>query len=181
MGQRTQVYIAERLVDDLKDEECKIMIYHNQWGYGKQLVLDATGLYCLIRECRIDETLNVSGVHIGYEDIITRYLNDDKDKVKTLCRPLPESLSYWKNMINYVDNNDGICVIYREVDRYGRTKKAQIAFLCGDIYEKPNETGSIVSAEQYMTQYHDKEEIKPILDYFNAACKMFKIEQIKKN
>ena len=181
MGQRTQVYIAEHLVDDLSIDEYKVMIYHNQWGYGKQLVLDATGLYCLIRECRIDETLNVSGVHIGYEDIITRCLNDDKDKVKTLCRPLPESLSHWSNMVDYIDNNDGICVIYREVDRYGRTKKAQIAFLCGDIYEEPNEPGSIVSAEQYMTQYHDKEEIKPILDYFNAACKMFNIEQIKKN
>lgn len=181
MGQRTQVYIAERLVDDLKDEECKIMIYHNQWGYGKQLVLDATGLYCLIRDCRIDETLNVSGVHINYEDTITRCLNDDKNKVKTLCRPLSESLTHWKGMVDYVDNNDGICVIYREVDRYGRTKKAQIAFLCGDIHEKPNETGSIVSAERYMTQYHDKEEIKPISDYFNAACKMFNIEQIKKD
>lgn len=204
MGQRTQIYIAEfnpaHTFPDVPKEwgsaetvpnpnnhgdRVKLSMYHNQWGYGYRMLMDVAGLFLTARNSRITESTQVLGTHLHCEN---DYINgrgewqnnkhcEQVDAAK-LCRPFSESLNDWKNMVNFGDNNNGICVIYREVDDYGTTQKSEVLFLRGDE-DTPDggEPAKVLTATEYLEQFGEADAAAEALKIWGAICDAYEIKE----
>lgn len=204
MGQRTQIYIAEfnpaHTFPDVPKEwgslekvpnpnnhgdRVKLSMYHNQWGHGYRMLLDVAGLFLTARNSLITANTRVLGTHLTCEN---DYVNGREEwqnnahcgqaDATKLCRPFSESLNDWKNMVNFGDNNNGICVIYREVDDYGTTQKAEVLFLRGDE-DTPDdgEPAKVLTATEYLEQFGESECAAEALKIWGAICEAYEIKE----
>lgn len=194
MGQRTQIYIAEfnpaRTFPDVPKEwgsaetvpnpnnhgdRVKLSMYHNQWGYGYRMLMDVAGLFLTARNSRITKNTQVLGTHLHCENEYIKKRGVDATK---LCRPFSESLGDWKNMVNFGDNNNGICVIYREVDDFGTTQKSEVLFLRGDE-DTPDggEPAKVLTATEYLEQFGEAECAAEALKIWGAICEAYEIKE----
>ena len=194
MGQRTQIYIAEfnpaHTFPDVPKEwgsaetvpnpnnhgdRVKLSMYHNQWGYGYRMLIDVAGLFLTARNSRITENTQVLGTHLHCENEYIKKRGVDATK---LCRPFSESLDDWKNMVNFGDNNNGICVIYRQVDDYGNTEKAEVLFLRGgEDTPDGGEPAKVLTATEYLEQFGEAECAAEALKIWNAICEAYEIKE----
>lgn len=206
MGQRTQIYIADfnpaQTYPDVPEhlgepgtipnprnhgDRTRLSMYHNQWGYGCRMLLDAAGLFLTTRKSRIETEPQILGTHLCCEN---DFINERGDWEYTkkhcevdataLCRPFAESANDWRKMVDFGDNNNGICVIYRQIDDFGNIEKAEVLFLRGWEETPKNEReepAKILTAAEYLAQYREEEENAQALKIWNAVCEAFQVKE----
>lgn len=174
MGQRTQIL----LVKENNEGKRQIEVYHNQWGYGRNMYLAL--MDCVIKDygkntCNDDyDFFKTHGIDSENWSNMTREI--DKETIDNVNL---DDIATVKDVFDQCDNNNGGMVIYvKEGKQKYNTANFKTGFLlgpedCCDPFEEwasPQEYGENNGG----ADFSDDE----FVEMFDKFCKYFDIEYI---
>lgn len=203
MGQRTNIIVEEHVQYDVWDNNkkgyikkpdlVKVFLYHNQWGYGDNLLKDAMAYILQRSSCGRDVYSNEEIQTLkAPQHLMTAHLEDlpswcDKESISILENTEIKTYQDIQDIERlYCDNNNG-CIflrIYR--DKYNLIKEGQYYILKGpeDCAEGELEFSRCLTLKEYQdmwTRTDDDGQIRyscdpQIVASFRALCRYYNIK-----